>query len=72
VISIDPHSAREIIGGFEGGPCTSGGGNEMGVEVGVDVGVAVGVLVAVGGTDVAVGGTDVGEGVGVAVGVEIR
>jgi hypothetical protein len=64
---MEPHSAREIIGGFEGGPSTSGGGSEMGV----DVGVLVGVLVAVGGTGVAVGGTGVGESVGVAVGVEM-
>jgi hypothetical protein len=59
------------MGGFDGGPSTSGGGKEIEVEVGVAVGVRVGVLVGVGGTGVAVGGTGVGEGVGVAVSVEI-
>jgi len=68
VVSTDPHSEREITGGFCGGPCSSGGGKVMGVEVGV--GVNVGVLVGVGGTGVAVG-DGVAEGVAVAVGVEM-
>jgi len=68
---MEPHSAREMMGGFAGGPSTVGGGNVMGVEVGVGVGVNVGVLVGVGGGGVEVGGTGAGEGVGVGVGVEI-
>ena len=68
MISMDPHSAREITGGFCGGPCSSGAGKVMGVEVGVGVNVAV--LVGLGGTCVAVG-DGVAEGVAVAVGVEM-
>jgi hypothetical protein len=64
---MEPHSVREMMGGFVGGPSAVCGGSVIGVEVGV--GVDVGVLVGVGGGGVEVGGTGVGEGVAVGVGV---